>query len=96
MELIGSSPTFILGTFADGPNGGADASNRGGNPGFVQALDESTIVFPDYKVKRETTLYDACVLVKIARFVRCMFHKSCENARGGRRLKVGGSGGWGR
>lgn len=50
MRWISSSETFILGTFADGPDGGADASNRGGNPGFVQATDERTVVFPDYKV----------------------------------------------
>lgn len=50
MEWISSSETFVLGTFAEGPNGGADASHRGGNPGFVQAVDERTIVFPDYKV----------------------------------------------
>lgn len=50
MELISKSETFILGTFANGLDGGADASNRGGNPGFVQAVDDSTIVFPDYKV----------------------------------------------
>lgn len=49
-DWIDSSATFILGTYADGPNGGADASNRGGNPGFVRALDYHTIIFPDYKV----------------------------------------------
>lgn len=50
--LIASSTTFIIGTDASGKGGTADASNRGGNPGFVQALDDRTIVFPDYKVCR--------------------------------------------
>ena len=49
-DWIASSDTFTLGTYADGQYGGADASNRGGNPGFVRALDDRTIVFPDYKV----------------------------------------------
>lgn len=49
-DWIASSDTFTLGTYAEGQYGGADASNRGGNPGFVRALDERTIVFPDYKV----------------------------------------------
>lgn len=40
----------MLGTYAGGQDGGADASNRGGNPGFIKALDERTIVFPDYRV----------------------------------------------
>lgn len=49
-DWIASSDTFMLGTYAGGQHGGADASNRGGNPGFVRALDDRTIVFPDYKV----------------------------------------------
>lgn len=49
-DWIASSATFTLGTYAGGQNGGADASNRGGTPGFIKALDERTIVFPDYKV----------------------------------------------
>lgn len=28
--------------------GGADASHRGGNPGFIQVLDKNTLRFPDY------------------------------------------------
>ncbi|CAM9896778.1 unnamed protein product, partial [Choristocarpus tenellus] len=46
---ISSAETFVLATYTDGVNGGADASNRGGSPGFVKATDERTIVFPDYK-----------------------------------------------
>lgn len=49
-DWIASADTFTLGTYADGQYGGADASNRGGNPGFVWALDDRTIVFPDYQV----------------------------------------------
>ena len=29
-------------------DGGADASHRGGNPGFIQVLDRNTLRFPDY------------------------------------------------
>ncbi|MCI0447449.1 pyridoxamine 5'-phosphate oxidase family protein, partial [bacterium] len=29
-------------------DGGADASHRGGNPGFIQVLDKNTLRFPDY------------------------------------------------
>jgi predicted pyridoxine 5'-phosphate oxidase superfamily flavin-nucleotide-binding protein len=34
------------------PERGADASHRGGLPGFVRALDPSTLVFPDYAGNR--------------------------------------------
>ncbi|CAN0333623.1 unnamed protein product, partial [Discosporangium mesarthrocarpum] len=52
---VASSDTFILATHAGGGDGGgADASNRGGNPGFVTAPDERTIVFPDYSVSSLT------------------------------------------
>lgn len=50
-DWIASADTFTLGTYAGGQYGGADASNRGGNPGFVWALDDRTIVFPDYQVE---------------------------------------------
>jgi predicted pyridoxine 5'-phosphate oxidase superfamily flavin-nucleotide-binding protein len=30
------------------PDGGVDASHRGGNPGFVQVVNESRLVWPDY------------------------------------------------
>ncbi|HLL38662.1 MAG TPA: pyridoxamine 5'-phosphate oxidase family protein [Rubrobacteraceae bacterium] len=30
------------------PEGGADASHRGGNPGFVRFLGENVLEFPDY------------------------------------------------
>ncbi len=28
--------------------GGADASHRGGNPGFIRVLDKNALIFPDY------------------------------------------------
>lgn len=43
--LILSSGTFFLGTI--NPGRGADASHRGGNPGFVR-VDGSTLWWPDY------------------------------------------------
>ncbi|NVN92965.1 MAG: pyridoxamine 5'-phosphate oxidase family protein [Desulfuromonadales bacterium] len=38
--------TFFLASFH--PVGGSDVSHRGGFPGFVQVLDERTLVWPDY------------------------------------------------
>ena len=38
--------TFFIGSFH--PQGGADASHRGGNPGFVKVLDEKALLWPDY------------------------------------------------
>jgi hypothetical protein len=43
---IGKADTFFLASFH--PLGGADASHRGGFPGFVQVVDERTIIWPDY------------------------------------------------
>ena len=34
------------------PESGADASHRGGNPGFVRVEDESRLLFPDYSGNR--------------------------------------------
>jgi len=44
--LISSADTFFIGTFAQ--DGGADASHRGGQPGFVEVIDKNHIRFPDY------------------------------------------------
>jgi predicted pyridoxine 5'-phosphate oxidase superfamily flavin-nucleotide-binding protein len=44
--LIASADTFFIASF-HGP-GGADASHRGGAPGFVRVLDEHTLAFGDY------------------------------------------------
>ena len=38
--------TFFIASFH--PEGGADASHRGGAPGFVRVLGENELVFPDY------------------------------------------------
>jgi uncharacterized protein len=43
---IRRADTFFLGSFH--PHGGADASHRGGFPGFVQVVDGQTLVWPDY------------------------------------------------
>ncbi|MUM17256.1 pyridoxamine 5'-phosphate oxidase family protein [Mycobacterium sp. CBMA271] len=45
-HAISSTDTFIIGT-AD-QDGNADASHRGGNPGFLQALSPNTLRWPDY------------------------------------------------
>jgi hypothetical protein len=45
-QWIGKADTFFLASFH--PLGGADASHRGGFPGFVQVVDERTIIWPDY------------------------------------------------
>ena len=44
--LIAAADTFFIASAH--PTGGADASHRGGNPGFVRVLDERTLAFPDY------------------------------------------------
>jgi len=43
---IAQSDTFFIASLH--PSGGADASHRGGYPGFVHVLNEREIVFPDY------------------------------------------------
>lgn len=43
---ISDADTFFIASAH--PEGGADASHRGGQPGFVRFLDESTVEFPDY------------------------------------------------
>lgn len=44
-EWIASTDTFFIGSFH--PEAGADASHRGGDPGFVD-VDGDTVVYPDY------------------------------------------------
>jgi predicted pyridoxine 5'-phosphate oxidase superfamily flavin-nucleotide-binding protein len=43
---IEAADTLFLATWH--PRGGADASHRGGRPGFVRVIDERTLEFPDY------------------------------------------------
>jgi hypothetical protein len=45
-QWIRRADTFFLASFH--PIGGADASHRGGFPGFVQVVDERTLIWPDY------------------------------------------------
>lgn len=44
-EWIGQADTFFIGSYH--PERGADASHRGGEPGFVE-VDGDTILYPDY------------------------------------------------
>ncbi|MFD4354803.1 pyridoxamine 5'-phosphate oxidase family protein [Nocardia sp. NPDC058518] len=46
-EMIGAADTFFVAT-ADG-DGHADASHRGGNPGFLQVLSPTGLRWPDYR-----------------------------------------------
>ena len=43
---IAAADTFFIASAA--PGGGADASHRGGNPGFVRVRDAVTLEWPDY------------------------------------------------
>ena len=45
-DWITQADTFFIAT--SHPHSGADASHRGGNPGFVRVLDAHTLVWPDY------------------------------------------------
>lgn len=45
-DWIQQADTFFIGSYH--PAGGADASHRGGNPGFIKVLDEKTLLWPDY------------------------------------------------
>ena len=44
---IAAADTFFLATAH--PSAGVDVSHRGGRPGFVEAPDERTLVWPDYQ-----------------------------------------------
>lgn len=45
-QLIASADTFFIATHH--PETGADVSHRGGLPGFVEVINDSTLRFPDY------------------------------------------------
>jgi uncharacterized protein len=48
LHFIGLSPLVVVAsTGLGGPQGMLDASPRGGEPGFVKALDEHTLLIPD-------------------------------------------------
>lgn len=46
-QIISRIDTFFVGS-AD-PEGNADASHRGGNPGFLQVLSPNRLRWPDYR-----------------------------------------------
>jgi predicted pyridoxine 5'-phosphate oxidase superfamily flavin-nucleotide-binding protein len=46
LSWIRNADTFFIASHHR--EGGADASHRGGNPGFIQVLDKNTLRFPDY------------------------------------------------
>ncbi|MEU7910531.1 pyridoxamine 5'-phosphate oxidase family protein [Microbispora bryophytorum] len=45
-EWIRAADTFFIATHA--PGLGSDVSHRGGNPGFVEVVDDRRLVWPDY------------------------------------------------
>ncbi len=45
-QFIQQADTFFIASYH--PQGGADASHRGGYPGFVRVLQKNELVFPDY------------------------------------------------
>jgi predicted pyridoxine 5'-phosphate oxidase superfamily flavin-nucleotide-binding protein len=45
-EWIGTADTLFIASFH--PQGGADASHRGGRPGFIHVIGDGRLVFPDY------------------------------------------------
>jgi uncharacterized protein len=45
-RLIAAADTFVIATA--GPHGSADASHRGGSPGFLAVHDDRRLSFPDY------------------------------------------------
>ncbi len=45
-RVLGHADTFFIASVHDGT--GADASHRGGQPGFVRVLDDRTLRVPDY------------------------------------------------
>jgi len=46
-SLLGQADTAFVATRA--PEHGADVTHRGGNPGFLRVVDDTTIVWPDYR-----------------------------------------------
>ena len=50
-QITNADALFIASAFRDGDGAeqGADASHRGGKPGFVKVLDDRSFVFPDFR-----------------------------------------------
>lgn len=47
--FIAASSLLFIGTQAPGPEGLADTSPRGGDPGFVKVADDHTLLIPDHR-----------------------------------------------
>jgi len=47
IDIVSKADTFFIGT--NNPKGDMDVSHRGGLPGFIDIVDESTIKVPDYQ-----------------------------------------------
>lgn len=45
-KWVANADTFFIASFH--PETGADASHRGGNPGFIKVVDPKTLLFPNY------------------------------------------------
>jgi hypothetical protein len=52
-SLLGQADTAFVATRA--PEHGADVAHRGGNPGFLRVVDDTTIVWPAYRGTRCST-----------------------------------------
>lgn len=68
IRFIKTSPFLVLSTYSG--SGTADASPRGGEPGFVQILDEKTLLMPDAKGNNRA---DSLVNIIETGHVGCLF-----------------------
>lgn len=68
IRFIEHSPFFVMSTFDQ--SGKADASPRGGHPGFVKILDAHTILVPDAKGNNRV---DSLVNISETASVGCLF-----------------------
>ncbi len=67
-NFIAHSPFLVISTYAR--NGQSDASPRGGKPGFVQILDNHTILLPDAKGNNRV---DSLVNIVETGHIGCLF-----------------------
>jgi len=68
VNFINHSPFFVLSTYDK--EGRSDCSPRGGNPGFVQVVNETTLVIPDSKGNNRV---DSLVNIVERGSVGCLF-----------------------
>ncbi len=73
-SLLTSIDTFFIASA--NPRGGVDASHRGGNPGFVRVLNETTIRIPDYRGNSMFNTFGNFVLHPHAGLVLLDFERS--------------------